>query len=228
MGEKEGTVIIAEEQTEGRGRLGKNWTSPKGKGIWLSIILRPNINPTDASKLTQIGAAAVWKGINQLGIEALIKWPNDIVVNGKKVSGILTEMSGELNKINYLVIGIGVNVNLESRDFPEDIREIATSLKAEKGTEISRENLLAEILNNFEEFYEELIERNTISKAIKICRDKSVLLGRNVKIISKGMEVERKAVGITDEGELLIEDANGKIEKVISGEISVRGVFGYV
>lgn len=226
-GIKEGTVVISEEQTMGRGRLGRKWVSPKGKGIWMSIILTPDINPIDASKVTQIGAAAVWKALKEVGVDAYIKWPNDIVLNRKKVCGILTEMSGELNRINYLVIGIGINVNINSEEFPEEIRNIATSIKAEIGHTVSRKFIVAEILNNFEEFYDELIKHGNIKTSIDICRKASILLGREIRIITNKGERNAKAIDITDEGELLIEE-NGEIEKLVSGEISVRGIYGYV
>ncbi|SHH42321.1 BirA family transcriptional regulator, biotin operon repressor / biotin-[acetyl-CoA-carboxylase] ligase [Caloranaerobacter azorensis DSM 13643] len=226
-GAKEGTVVIAEEQTMGRGRLGRGWVSPKGKGIWMSIILRPNIDPIDASKVTQIGAAAVWSALSKVGVDAYIKWPNDIVLNGKKVCGILTEMSAELNRINYLVIGIGVNVNINSQEIPKEINNIATSIKAEVGHDVDRKFITAEILNNFERFYNELIKYGSIKTSIEICRKASILLGREIKIITNKGERRAKAIDITEQGELLIEE-NGKIEKLISGEISVRGIYGYV
>lgn len=226
-GIKEGTVVISEEQTMGRGRLGRKWISPKRKGIWMSIILRPDINPIDASKVTQIGAAAVWKALKKVGLAAYIKWPNDIVINSKKVCGILTEMSAELNKINYLVIGIGINVNIDSEEFPKEIKDIATSIKAEIGYDVDRKFIVAEILNNFEELYSELIKHGSIKASIEICKKASILLGKEIKIITNKGERNAKAIDITDQGELLIEE-NGQIEKLVSGEISVRGIYGYV
>lgn len=227
-GQKEGTVIIAEEQTSGRGRLGRSWTSPNKKGIWMSIILTPEIEPTDAAKVTQVAAAAVWKGINEIGIKTQIKWPNDIVLNGKKVCGILTEMSGELNRLNYLVVGIGINANISKEDFPEEIKSLATSLKIENNKEIKRKELIGRILNNFEELYKELIHHNRIDKSIKICTENSVIIGKNVRLILKGTEEEVKAIGISKEGELIVQDKAGNISNIISGEISVRGLYGYV
>lgn len=226
-GSDEGTIVVAEEQTSGRGRLGRVWISPKGKGIWMSIILRPDIDPIYASKVTQIGAAAVWKAINSIGIKAEIKWPNDIVLNGKKICGILTEMSGELNKINYIVIGIGINVNIEEAEFPTEIAKTASSLKAEVGKYICRQELLIEILRELDYYYDDLINKGSIKEAIDICRRESVLLGKDIKIISKGQEVLAKAIDITDDGELIIEEGKER-RKLISGEVSVRGVYGYV
>lgn len=228
LGEGEGAVIIAEEQTKGKGRLGKNWISPKGKGIWMSIILRPDINPVHASKVTQVAAAAVSTSISKMGIKNLIKWPNDIVVGNKKVCGILTEMSGELNRINYIVVGIGINVNIDIEELPNEVKGIATSLKEEYGERISRKKLTAEILNNFEELYKELVKENKISKSIQICRQYSAILGKEIRVIMRGEEIRGKAIDLTEEGELLIKDKEGKVQKIISGEVSVRGLYGYV
>ena len=130
---KEGTIVIAEEQTKGKGRLGRSWLSPKGKGIWMSIILKPKVAPIKVAKITLIGAAAVNQGLKDIGIKSYIKWPNDIVIDGKKVCGILTEMSCELNMINYCIMGIGINVNLDKEDFSKDLIDTATSLKSIAG-----------------------------------------------------------------------------------------------
>lgn len=224
----EGTVIIAEEQTQGRGRLGRSWVSPKKKGIWMSIILRPKIEPQDAVKITQVAAAAVWKAINHIGINAKIKWPNDIVINSKKVCGILTEMSGELNRLNYVVVGIGVNVNTDIDGFPEEIRHMATSLMIETGNMINRKKLTALILNYFEELYDELTKDGSFINSIKICKENSVLIGKIVKITIRGEEQEVKVLDINEEGELIVQDKEGNISRVVSGEVSVRGLYGYV
>ncbi|KGM96133.1 biotin--acetyl-CoA-carboxylase ligase [Clostridium novyi A str. 4552] len=227
-GAKEGTVVISEEQTGGRGRLGRTWVSPKFKGIWMSIILRPDIEPMEASKITQIGAAAVCISINELGLKSAIKWPNDIVLNSKKVCGILTEMSGELNKINYIVMGVGINVNIESDDFPGDIKNIATSIKIESGSKVKRKELVGKIFNNFEILYDEFIKSGTIKKSINICKENSALIGKQVKIIKRSDEVFAKAIGLTEDGELIVEYNDGKVDKIVSGEVSVRGMYGYV
>lgn len=228
LGEEEGTVVISEEQKMGRGRLGRHWISPKYKGIWMSLILRPDINPIHVSKVTQVAAASVCKALLEMDIEALIKWPNDIVLNGKKVCGILTEMSGELNRVNYVIVGLGINVNIELEEFEEDVKKIATSLKVERKQHIERKKLVARILNNFEELYEEFTANESIDKSIKICREYSALIGKEVKVIERGDETVCKAVGLSGEGKLIVEHKDGRIEEIISGEISVRGMFGYV
>lgn len=223
-----GTIIISEEQTLGRGRLGRNFVSPKYKGIWLSIILRPDINPMNVPKVTQIGAAAVIKTLDELDIKAHVKWPNDIVLNNKKICGILTEMSGELNKVNYVVMGIGINVNIDVEEFPKELRDTATSISYEIGRYIKRKELVSNLLNNFEILYDEFEKNESISTSVRICKESSILIGKEVRIINRGKESIGKAVDLNDEGELLVEFSDGRVEKIISGEISVRGLNGYV
>ena len=228
MEEEEGTVIIAEEQTEGKGRLGRNWVSPKGKGIWMSIILKPKVEPTKVAKITLIGAAAVNQGLKDMRIKSYIKWPNDIVIENKKVCGILTEMSCELNMINYVIMGIGINVNLDKKDFQEELINKATSLKEVVGYELDRKRLLACILNNFEKLYIPFKEKGDISKTIEIARRESVLLGKDVQIIRGDIRRIGRVLDIDEEGQLIVEYENGKIEEVFSGEISIRGMEGYL
>lgn len=226
--EQEGTIIISEEQVDGKGRLGRGWISPKGKGIWMSIILKPEVDPIKVAKITLIGAAAVYKGLNNMNIDSTIKWPNDILIDGKKICGILTEMSCELNMINYVVMGIGINVNLDVSNIPEDLREKATSIKISQKKSISRKELLANILNEFEELYIPFKDNGNISESINICRENCALIGKEVKII-KGEEIKiGRALDINEDGQLVIEFKNGVVENVFSGEVSVRGLNGYI
>jgi BirA family transcriptional regulator, biotin operon repressor / biotin---[acetyl-CoA-carboxylase] ligase len=226
--EFDGTIVVSEEQTSGKGRLGRTWISPKSKGIWMSIILKPPIDPINASRVTLVAAAAVFNAMQDLQIPALIKWPNDIVLNNKKVCGILTEMSAELNRIHYLVIGIGINVNTYADEFPEEIKDIATSIKAETNNHIDRKTLLAGIINHFEPLYNELINFNNISESIDICRKNSIFLGKKVKIIKSGKEYTVKALDINHEGQLIVEHEDGTEETIFSGEVSMRGLYGYI
>jgi BirA family transcriptional regulator, biotin operon repressor / biotin---[acetyl-CoA-carboxylase] ligase len=227
FGAEDGTTIISEEQTKGRGRLGRQWCSPKSKGIWMSIILRPDIDPLNMSKLTLVAAAAVHEALMDFNIGTSIKWPNDIILGSKKLCGILTEMSGELNQINHLIIGIGVNVNTSSEEFPEELKDIATSLKSETGKTFLRTKLTASILNHFERLYEEFVLNNNLASTIAISRRNSVFLGCDVQMHNKGMLVSAKAIDIDDNGLLVIEHKDGKIEKVISGEVSMHGLYGF-
>ncbi|WP_353095758.1 biotin--[acetyl-CoA-carboxylase] ligase [Tissierella praeacuta] len=225
--EKEGTVVVAEEQISGKGRLGRQWISPKGKGIWMSIILKPKCEPMTVAKITLLGAAAVHKALSNMNIKSQIKWPNDILINGKKICGILTEMSAELNMINYVVMGIGINANLSEEDIPEDLKDKGTSIKISEGKKIDRKELLANIVNEFEKFYIEFRDNNTISIAIDICKENSALIGREIRVI-KGREIKLgKAVNINEEGELVVEFEDGVIANLYSGEVSVRGINGY-
>lgn len=226
--EREGTIIISEEQLNGKGRLGRDWISPKGKGIWMSIILKPEVDPIKVAKITLLGAAAVHSGLKNMNINSTIKWPNDILIDGKKICGILTEMSCELNMINYVVMGIGINVNLDETHLPEDLKEKATSIKISEKRDIDRKELLANILNEFEELYLPFKEKGHIAKAIDICRNNSDLIGNEVRII-KGEEIKvAKALDINEEGQLVVEFSNGVVENILSGEISVRGLDGYI
>lgn len=225
---QEGIIVIAEEQTKGRGRLGRNWLSPKGKGIWMSIILKPKVDPIKVAKITLIGAAAVNQGLKDIGIKSYIKWPNDIVIDGKKVCGILTEMSCELNMINYVIMGIGINVNLDKEDFSKDLIDIATSLKSIAGEKIDRKRLLAYILNNFEKLYIPFKEEGDISKTIKICKENSILIEKEVRIIMGDTQKIGKVLDIDDKGQLVVKYTDGKIEEIFSGEVSIRGKRGYL
>jgi len=226
--EKEGTIVVAESQSKGRGRLGREWQSPKGKGLWMSIILKPKVNPVHVAKVTLIGAAAVNLALEDIGIDSYIKWPNDIVINGKKICGILTEMSSELNMINYVVMGIGINVNLDKKDFSKEILDKGTSLKIEAGKEINRKKLLSTVLNKFEELYTPFTEEEDLSQTIEICRKNSILLEKDIRVINNGKERIGKAIDINDDGNLIVKYENGEIESLLSGEISVRGLEGYV
>ncbi|MDO5707787.1 MAG: biotin--[acetyl-CoA-carboxylase] ligase [Andreesenia angusta] len=223
----EGTVVVTEYQTEGKGRLGRRWISPDGRGIYFSILLKPNIQPFESPKITQITAAAVAKTIIDLGIDAKIKWPNDIVVNGRKIAGILTEMSGELMALDYIVVGIGINIDIDSKDFNSDIIGRVGGLR-ENIEDLDRKELLVNLLKNFEMLYKEFIDNKNIEKSIDICRENSAVLGKKIRIIKKGKEELKKAIDIDEEGGLIVEDMNGNRETIISGEISVRGENSYI
>ncbi|OLS03145.1 biotin--[acetyl-CoA-carboxylase] ligase [Tissierella creatinophila] len=226
--EDEGTIVISEEQADGKGRLGRNWVSPKGKGIWMSIILKPDVEPVKVGAITLLGAASVFKGLKKMNIVSEIKWPNDILISEKKVCGILTEMSAELNMINHLIMGIGINVNLDEVDIPDELKEKATSIKIEQKKEIDRKLLLANILNEFEKLYIAFKDDGNVSKAIEICRENSVSIGREVRVIRGREERIGKALDINDRGELIVEFDDGKTESIFAGEVSVRGVNGYI
>lgn len=222
----EGTVIVAEEQASGKGRLGRSWVSPKGTGIWMSIVLTPKISPIMAPRSTLIGAAAVYTALKDMGIPVGVKWPNDIIINGKKICGILTEMNAEIERINYVIMGIGINVNMDS--FPEELKEKATSLKIELGNEIDRKKLVAAILNNLENYYDDFKNTGDISRVIEICREGSLLINKEVRLINGNDEVICTVLDIDEDGELIVRYKDGTLGRVMSGEVSVRGIYGYI
>lgn len=212
-----GSLVTCEEQTTGRGRLGRRWESQNG--MCMSIVLIPEIELSQISKITQVCAAAVAKALEELQIHALIKWPNDIFLNEKKICGILTEMKTEADKHPYVVVGIGMNVNNEK--FPDEIKDIASSLYIETGKVFEKSIIAAKILNHFEILYNEFINGNFID-SLDICREKSFVIGKNINIIENNSVRKATAVDIGSEGELVVITEGGNTEKIISGEVSVR------
>ncbi len=223
--EEEGTVVISEEQTKGKGRIGRTWDSKKSEGIWMSIILKPNIIPHKAPFLTLIAGASIIKSLNNLGINSSIKWPNDIIINNKKICGILTELSSEIERINHIVLGIGINV--KTMEFSQEICNIATSLYKE-GYNVSRVDLVRSILEEFEELYLEYINNNNKEKTLDICRKYSAIIDKDIYIINGDNKELVKCLDINEDGNLIINDKNGIIREILSGEVSIRGVKGYV
>lgn len=223
-----GTLVIAEKQNMGKGRRGRSWSSPEGSGVWMTLVLKPNIYPRVSPMLTLVAALSVVKSIRELyKLEALIKWPNDIVIHGKKVSGILTEMSAEVDYINHVVIGIGINGN--TTDFPKDISNRATSLFLERKEKILRAELIANIMKEFEQNYEIFLRSQSLEELSKEYNHLLVNVNQEVKIIENDLEYYGIALGINDNGELIIREANsGNIKSIKSGEVSVRGLYGYV
>lgn len=219
--EPEGTVVISEEQKSGRGRMGRSWVSPRNKGIWMSIILKPQIPPAEVPRLTQVAAAAVSLALASLEINSSIKWPNDILVNNKKVCGILTEMKAGSNKTEYAVTGIGLNVSLTQADLPPNLRHKATSLYLETKRMFDRDFLTAEILNNFEHLYYRYTMENDLTASLDICRQKSVVLGKKVRLVGQDAVKEVEVLDIDDEGRLVVKTNDSRIARIASGEISV-------
>lgn len=231
-GAPHGTLVVADMQNAGRGRRGRNWSSPRNQGIFFTILLRPEIEPANAPMLTLVKAIAVARGISKCtGLKAQIKWPNDVVINGKKVVGILTEMSAQIDYVNHIVVGTGINVHQTS--FPEELAEKATSIDIElrntgKTGTVSRAQLLEEILEQFEACYETYIQTQDLSGLIEEYNQTLVNIGCKVKVLDPLGEFEGCALGINKHGGLLVERENGKIEEISSGEVSVRGIYGYV
>lgn len=226
-GREEGLLAVAEEQTGGKGRRGRSWVSPPGTGIWMSLLLRPKVEPQKASMVTIVAALAMTKAMEKItGMEIRIKWPNDVVLNGKKVCGILTEMSAELEEIHYIIVGIGINANTES--FPEDIQDRATSIYLESGKKVERAAFIAEFCVQFEQYYERFLAMGNLAFLKEEYESYLINIGREVKIIKKKEERVRKALGINELGELIVAKSDGTTEIIFSGEVSVRGLYGYV
>lgn len=220
-------LFIAEEQTEGKGRRGKQWESNKGSGIWMSLLIRPPILPINASMLTIVTGLAVIKGIKKhINIDVSIKWPNDIVINGKKICGILTEMSSEIEYINYVIIGIGINVNTE--DFPKEIKKIATSMKIEGKKKYSRKEILVDIINEFHILYEEFIKNKDLEFLRNEYNKNCINMGAEITVEKEGNIIRGKGLGINNKGELILQTKDNDIMTISSGEASVRGIYGYV
>lgn len=227
QGAAHGTLVVADSQSGGKGRRGRSWHSPKGSAIAMSLILKPELEPEKASMLTLVQAMAVVKAIEEVcQVSSQIKWPNDILVNEKKVCGILTEMHLEKTKISSIIIGCGINVNQD--DFPEEIAEIATSLKIEIGKSFSREALIGSVCRYFEMYFQQFMDRKDLSGMADEYNEYLISKGRKVKVLDPKGEFVGEALGINALGELLVKRADGETVNVYAGEVSVRGVYGYV
>jgi len=217
-GAEEGTIILAETQRRGKGRLGKRWISPPG-GVWMTIILRPTISPVNASQLTLVtGVAAAETLKDELNLDVGIKWPNDILIDEKKVCGILTEVNAKIDAIDYLVVGIGIDANVDIDLFPPQLREGATSLKKELNKDIQRVKLVQRFLENFEEIYNEL-NQGKLSDILGEWRRFSTTIGSYVEVKKQlGEIVKGEAIGINNKGALILELDDGTLRRIISGE----------
>jgi len=218
----EGTVVVAEEQTEGRGRLGRKWFSPRGKNVMFSVLLNPTVNLVQLPQLTMLAAVAVAGAVCALtGLKAGIKWPNDLLLNEKKVCGILSEMYAEVNRVNYLVIGVGMNVNVDEEEFPPDIGTTATSLKIAAGEKINRAGLLQEILRQLERYYLDW-QQHGFAPVLEEWKKSSINLGRRVRVISSGEVWEGICEDVDSDGALLLRLPGGSVKRFVAGEVSLR------
>lgn len=222
-----GTLVVADKQKSGKGRRGRSWVSPSGTGIFMTLMIKPDINPNNASMLTLVAALAVAKAITSVtGEEAMIKWPNDIVVNSKKVCGILTEMNAQFDYINHIVVGIGINVHNES--FPEEISQMASSLMIEAGGKrFHRAQIIAETMSYFEQYYDTFLKTQDLSALVREYDELLVNRNKSVRVLDPKEPFDGKAMGITPKGELIVDTWESR-KLVSSGEVSVRGIYGYV
>jgi BirA family biotin operon repressor/biotin-[acetyl-CoA-carboxylase] ligase len=223
-GAPHGTLVTADAQNAGIGRRGRSWSSEKEAGIYMSMLLRPSIEADKASMITLVAALAVERAIAKVG-QSAIKWPNDIVLNKKKICGILTEMTLIGTEIDYVVVGIGINVN--NKDFPKEISETASSLFLETGREIDREMLITEVWKQFAVYYEMFLQAGDLSLIREKYEDVLINKEKKVKVLDPLGEYIGVAKGITNTGELIV-DTEGELRYVSGGEVSVRGIYGYV
>ena len=218
-GAPEGTLVICEKQTKGRGRKGRSWFSPSQGGIYTSLILKPSISPSEAPKITLLTAVVVAETLRSLtGLSAIIKWPNDILINGKKIAGILTEMSTEMDSIDHIVVGLGLNVN--TPDFPDDIREKATSLFIETGKYFPRVRFIQEYLKWYEEYYE-IFKRTGFEPVIKRWKELTNMIGQQITVEMVSKKYSGKVQDIDKDGVLILKDNNGKCHRIFSGDVTL-------
>jgi BirA family biotin operon repressor/biotin-[acetyl-CoA-carboxylase] ligase len=207
---------LPKSKKKGRGRFGREWISPEG-GVYISVILKPEISPVNAPKITLIIGIAVAKAIRKLGLDAMIKWPNDILIHGKKVCGILTSAITREDKVDYVVAGIGINANIDISTFPKELQKMATSLKEELKKEVSMENIIKDLLYEIEIIYETFKE-GKIAYLLNEWRRLSGTIGKKVKIKTRTEVIEGNAVGINRDGMLIIEPEDGSLREIIAGE----------
>lgn len=219
-GAPEGTVVVAESQTSGRGRRGRSWFSPAGQSIYTSIILRPTLAPFQTPQITLMTAVAVARALQEAtGLNAKIKWPNDILIADKKIAGILTEITTEMDAVDYVVVGLGVNVNTTAAEMPSDIRSIATSVRIESGRRFSRTDLLCSLLHHFESSYDTL-QHEGFKPIMAQWRQMSDIIGRPVYVDVLDIRHTGIVEAVDDDGVLILKDNNGRLHRIFSGDVT--------
>jgi BirA family biotin operon repressor/biotin-[acetyl-CoA-carboxylase] ligase len=214
--------VFAESQTKGRGRLGRKWISPPKKGLWFSILLRPNLRPPESTQLTVAAATGVRRAVEKFtGLKPKIKWPNDILFDGKKVAGILMEMSAELDRVKYIILGIGVDVNINASDFPAELRAIATSVKAEGGKAVSRPELAVAILRELDHDYVR-ITTGQFGAVADEWEKHGVTIGNDVVITTGDRQIRGRAESLDDDGALLLRTVHGHLERIVGGDVTLE------
>jgi BirA family biotin operon repressor/biotin-[acetyl-CoA-carboxylase] ligase len=222
-GAPEGTIVVAEEQLQGKGRRGRAWYSPAGEGIYISVILRPRVQPYEAPQLVLMTAVAAAETLlAHAAVAATIKWPNDILVGGKKIAGILTEMSLDMDRIDYVIIGLGLNVNTPAEGLPPEIAGIATSLRAETGRIFPRAELLRSYLENLERYYA-LFQARNFEPIRQRWLELSRIIGKQVKIAGIEQTYEGEVVEIDPNGFLILKSPDGTIQRILAGDVSLIG-----
>jgi BirA family biotin operon repressor/biotin-[acetyl-CoA-carboxylase] ligase len=214
----EGTCVVAEAQKAGKGRLRRKWFSPYGKNLYLSVILRPGLHPSCVYPITFLSSLAVYDTLLQLSLKPTLKWPNDVLVNGKKICGTLLELSTEADLVRFVIVGIGLNVNMRRGEMADEIRSKATSLHIETKIVFERARVCGMLLNNLETYYNLLRKHGSVG-LVRTWEEKAEIKGKYLEITQMGEVFRGVAEGIGDEGALLLND-NGKVRKVIAGDVS--------
>jgi BirA family transcriptional regulator, biotin operon repressor / biotin---[acetyl-CoA-carboxylase] ligase len=220
-GVKEGVVVFAESQTKGRGRLGRAWTSPARRGLWFSILLRPDLRPQETTQLTVAAAVAIWRAINAVtGLLPEIKWPNDLLYHGKKLAGILTELSAEVDRVKHITLGIGVSVNVTASEFPVEFRKTATSLRIELGRSILRAELATAILRELDVAYDRVC-RGKFPAIADEWEERCTTIGKQVVVGIGERRIRGCAESLDDDGALLLRTEHGRLERIIGGDVTL-------
>ncbi|MBU4185830.1 MAG: biotin--[acetyl-CoA-carboxylase] ligase [Proteobacteria bacterium] len=221
QGAPEGTLVIAEKQTNGRGRRGRSWFSPPGGGIYFSLILRPVISPTETPRITLMTAVVAAETlISLVKLKLRIKWPNDILVNGKKLAGILTEISTEMDAVNYIIVGLGLNVNTRFEKFPQEIKENATSILIETGKQFPRVKLIQHYLKLYEIFYD-MFKNNDFEPIMNRWRELADIIGKQIKVDVIGKTHIGKVIDVDNDGVLILKDDQGRLQRIFSGDVTL-------
>lgn len=223
QGAPEGTVVIADAQSAGRGRLGRSWVSVPGVNLYLSVLLRPSIVPAAAPQLSLLAGVAVAVTLERFGIEARIKWPNDVLLEGRKVAGILTEIEAEADRVRFVVVGIGVNLNIRSEQFPAELRDKATSVLLATGRTVERGDFAAALLAAMEEWYD-VFRAGGFPPVAAAWNERAALIGRTIRVSGAGSDASGVCAGIDVDGALLLDDrATGARQRVLAGDVTVQG-----
>jgi BirA family biotin operon repressor/biotin-[acetyl-CoA-carboxylase] ligase len=221
-GVREGLVVFAESQTRGRGRLGRQWVSPPGRGIWFSVLLRPVLRPQAATRLTVAAATALARALRrEVPLRPEIKWPNDLMIHGRKVAGVLTELSGELDSVRHVILGIGINANLDRDDLPPALHASATSLKLELGHSIDRASLAAALLQELDAAYA-CVTDDRFAILADEWSSQCTTLGRDVSVLSGNRRLVGRAESLDSEGALLVRTQFGRLERIVGGDVTLE------
>jgi BirA family biotin operon repressor/biotin-[acetyl-CoA-carboxylase] ligase len=221
-GVKEGVVVFSESQTRGRGRLGRKWVSPRGRGLWFSVLLRPAFRPEAVTQLTIAAATALCRGIQRVaGVGPDVKWPNDVLIRGRKAAGVLTELSAELDKVKSVILGIGVDVNQMAADFPVELRKIATSLRIEAGRPLDRAELAAVLMGELDRDYAR-IHAGQFEAVADEWERRCTTLGCQLVIDMGGRQVRGRVESLDPDGALLVRTEHGHLERIMGGDVTVE------